>query len=589
MTLPAAKSSRHVLANPRERLVPLDEALALHIAPRSSLFLATDSHAAVRSLVRVFWGTSPALTVICLRAGAADTGELLFAGLVRKLVAASFGTQFPSFRPSPPIQRAYSAGAVEFECWSLFTLVQRLMAGALGVPFFPTQSLVDSSLANDNRDFAFVSDPFSGSSTPVVSALQPDVAIVNALAADSQGNAIINPPFEDDLWSTRAAKKGVIVLAENIVSTDFIRLHAHLVKIPAQRVLAVCHVPFAAHPDGFESTLGLQLQVEGYTADTEHRAAYDAATRHESTFRQWVEQWTLGVKSHDEYISRLARKPRLWKREQRRAGYDMTAPSAASQVERSSLTARDRMAIAAARIAMDVMRRRKLYSLLVGVGQAELAGALAYYLLREAGFPIQLVEGVGRIGFEPAPIPNARQSTATMLTGTVDTYGTIVGGNRRNCLALLGAGQIDEMGNMNSTLVNGKFLVGSGGANDAVSLAAETIALVTLAPGRTVRKVEYVTCPGAKVGHLVTDHGVFRKDGHGRFQLWRYFRSARVRSAEDAVAEARQRCGWEVTAAIDIDALDEPLNEELTVMHWLTRSGDAAPARSRLPSDTEAR
>ena len=59
-----------------------------------------------------------------------------------------------------------------------------------------------------NGGYATVADPFGGEPVALVSALKPEITIAHALAADAAGNAIVVPPFEDDLWSTRAAQIG---------------------------------------------------------------------------------------------------------------------------------------------------------------------------------------------------------------------------------------------------------------------------------------------------------------------------------------------------------------------------------------------
>ena len=47
------------------------------------------------------------------------------------------------------------------ENWSLCSLQQRLMAGAFGFPFIPTNSVSGSNIASENRDhFMEMNDPF---------------------------------------------------------------------------------------------------------------------------------------------------------------------------------------------------------------------------------------------------------------------------------------------------------------------------------------------------------------------------------------------------------------------------------------------
>ena len=561
----------------RNRQMSLEQALCEFVRQDSTLYIATDARAAVRGLARHFSGIGAALTIISLRAGAGHIGELLHAGLVSKLIAGSFGVQYPSFQPCPLIQRKYLAGETQFECWSLFTLVQRLMAGGMGIPFSPTRSLAGSAMACDNANYAAVSSPFSGHSVAVVSALNPEITFAHALAADAFGNAIVPPPFEDDLWSTRAASKGVIVLAENMVTTEFIRKHANLVKIPAASVIAVCHTPYAAHPEGFESGLDLGLPIDAYARDVEHYQNYAKAARHEKTFQAWVKEWITGIASHAAYVEVL--KPRT-------AGHAAPGASATSLEldqaysryvagQSGTWTAVDMMIVATARTVRDIVISKHYKTMLVGAGNCRTAGALAYFFLKKMNYAVTLVEGTGRIGYEPLPIPNANRLTATMLTGTVDAYGTMVGGHQAHCLALLGSGEIDATGNMNSTYSNGQFLVGSGGSNDAVSLAAETVVMMRQNAGRMVPKVEYITCAGSTVSHLVSDHGIFDKSPDGIFTLRHYFSSQEIQSPGIAISTIQGKCGWPVNAGDEIRMTPVPTQEELSILRWLT----SAPPR----------
>jgi acyl CoA:acetate/3-ketoacid CoA transferase beta subunit len=114
----------------------------------------------------------------------------------------------------------------------------------------------------------------------------------------------------------------------------------------------------------------------------------------------------------------------------------------------------------------------------------------------------------------------------------------------------VGSAQVDRVGNLNTTDVpGGPFLVGSGGANDVVTTADETVVVTLLDPGRTPERVGYVTSPGERVRTVVTDRGVLRRrDGE--------LRLAAVPTPVDAgVRDAVAACGWELEAERDVTAL----------------------------------
>merc|ERR1712034_49115 len=96
-------------------------------------------------------------------------------------------------------------------------------------------------------------------------------------------------------------------------------------------------------------------------------------------------------------------------------------------------------------------------------------------------------------------------ATATQLTDVLEALGLQACGGDNRCLATLGAGQIDAVGNINSSYAaDGRFLVGSGGANDVGSAAAELLVVAVQRPQTFVSKVDFVTTPGERVRHVVS-------------------------------------------------------------------------------------
>src|SRR5215510_2104162 len=108
---------------------------------------------------------------------------------------------------------------------------------------------------------------------------------------------------------------------------------------------------------------------------------------------------------------------------------------------------------------------------------------------------------------------------ARRLSAIDDILGVLACGADNRCIAALGAAQIDRRGNLNSTRLGDKLLVGSGGACDIAASVEEVVVLTRLAPGRLVDEVEYITSPGRAVRSVVTDRGVLtrlgRRDARG--------------------------------------------------------------------------
>jgi len=135
------------------KLLPLKEAVSRHVKPGMKLHLAGGiggPSAAICEIIRQYYGTRPDFTLI----QSTVTGHainLLFCNLIKKMIFSACMDLTTSGRPSRVMQKAWEEKSVEFENWSLCSLQQRLMAGAMGVSFMPTRSIAGSNLALDNR------------------------------------------------------------------------------------------------------------------------------------------------------------------------------------------------------------------------------------------------------------------------------------------------------------------------------------------------------------------------------------------------------------------------------------------------------
>ena len=234
-----------------DKVCALDEAIRTHVKKGMCIGFAGRGGALVNQLVREFWNKDPGFTIV--NSGISATVLSLLQGrLVKKIIASFIGDVYPSSGPNPVAQRAYLSGEVEFENWTMLTIPQRLLAGAMGWSVVPTRSILGSSMEEENKEsFTVIDDPFNpGQKIGLMSALRPDIALVHGVAADRCGNTILTYPLGVDVFGAWGAKYGVIVSAEKIVPTEYIRSHSHLVRVPAYMVKAVCEAPYGAHPAG---------------------------------------------------------------------------------------------------------------------------------------------------------------------------------------------------------------------------------------------------------------------------------------------------------------------------------------------------
>ena len=529
-------------------LASLDEAVARNVRPGDTVLVMMGHSrwtAGARELARQFWGTDPGFTLVMTSLGA--LGAAFFrGGLVRKVVTAYSGNSFPTYTPNPIFRRAYESGEVEVEHWSILTLSQRLEAAARGLPAVVTGSLVGSSMA-DNDAFTVVDSPFGplGLLEPLV----PDVTLVHAAAADRAGNLVFSEPLLDGLWGAWAARRGVVATVERVL--DDIEGLGHRVGVPAHRVLAVVEAPYGAHPGGCYAP---GLPVRSYGEDVAHwSAAADAAAKDE--FDRYVDEWVLGPETHHEYLAQIGEEQLLWL-EGRSDPMSWKADADASPVvEDAEVTRWETAASFGAREVERVVELVGADAVLAGAGVANLAAWVAVARARAAGTNVVLTAELGLWGYQPTPadpyIFNQRVFPSTpYLSDASSVLGMVIGGPATATVGCLGAAEVDREGRLNSTeLAGGRFLVGSGGANDVATRATACVVVTLARPERLPEAVAYVTSPGERVASIVTDMGIIRRqDGVLRVAAV----PAGDGSIEDRVRAFAACCGYEPEVAREV-------------------------------------
>jgi acyl CoA:acetate/3-ketoacid CoA transferase alpha subunit/acyl CoA:acetate/3-ketoacid CoA transferase beta subunit len=560
-----------------DKVMTLADAVRRFTAPGMTLYIGA-AHgrpsALLRELVRQWWGRTPGWTVALTGFGSPATA-LVLGGLVERIITTFIGEGYPYPTPQPLVGRAVLDGTVAVQNWSMLTLPLRLIAGALGVPFLPTRSLLGSSMEEDNAraaDFLVLDDPFysegaNGRRLGLVRALKPDVALFHAWAADRAGNVLAAAPLNENFYGAMAARGGAVVSVERIVSTEFIRRHSSLVRLPGQYVIAVVEAPLGAHP-GAMYGLGIP-ELEGYAEDLEFILELRRAFRRRESATAWIKEWMLDVPDQPSYVAKLGQarvrevrdraQPEAWKVELAQLANDLPAGDTATPSEM--------MVVAAARVLAEKVRAHGYRTFLAGVGNSNLAAWLAAYELKAAGVDVELMAETGMVGYLPRPAEPFVFSfrnfpSSKMLTDIFHVMGIFMGGGEARCLGSLAAGQIDKHGNINSTIVPGAtYITGSGGANDIASAAREV--LVTLAQSRTrfVEKVPYITAPGQRVMTVVSDLGVYAKpDDRSELVLSGVFAG---RPEAESVHAAREACGWDLKVAPSLQRLEAPEADEL--------------------------
>jgi acyl CoA:acetate/3-ketoacid CoA transferase alpha subunit/acyl CoA:acetate/3-ketoacid CoA transferase beta subunit len=520
--------------------------------------------AGARELARQFWGQDPGFTLVMTSLGA--LGALFFrGGLVTKVVTTYSGNSFPTYTPNPIFKQAYESGQVEVEHWSILTLSQRMEAAARGLPAAVTGSLAGSSMA-DNDGFSVIDSPFGP--LGLLSPLAPDVALVHAAVADRSGNLALSEPLLEGVWGAWAARRGVVATVEKVV--DDLHGLGHRVRIPAHRVLAVVEAPFGAHPGGCYAP---GLPVHSYGEDIAFwNMAADAAAK--SEFDDFASQWVLGQVTHEDYLQRVGSEHLLWL-EGRSDPMSWKADAEATPVtDDPAVTRWEQAAALGAREVERAVAEVGADAVLAGAGVANLAAWVAVARARAAGSRVILTAELGLLGYEPTPadpyIFNHRVFPDTpYLSDASSVLGMVIGGPGTRTVGCLGAAEVDRTGCLNSTeLAGGRFLVGSGGANDVASRANACVVVTLARPERLPEKVAYVTSPGHRVTTVVTDKGILRRhDGA--------LRVSAVPSGEGSVAERTRAfvdsCGYAPDVARRVEELEPVHSSEVMALREYDR------------------
>jgi glutaconate CoA-transferase subunit A len=222
--------------------------------------------------------------------------QLVGAGCVARIVAAWVGNVSAGLGHN--YRRACEQGVptpLAVEDHTNLTLAVALQAGAIGAPYIPTRSLLGTGLLESNPRFRPAEDPWSGRPVVLVPALTPDIAILHVQRADAQGHAHAWGTLGVTREAARAAHR-VIVVAEEIRSTDEILSDPNLVLAPPMKVAAVVHEPFGAFPSPLQGC---------YARDHEFFHRYHEETRTVEGNRVWLERWVLGVADWSGFRSRL--------------------------------------------------------------------------------------------------------------------------------------------------------------------------------------------------------------------------------------------------------------------------------------------
>ena len=222
--------------------------------------------------------------------------QLIGAGCVSKVKAAWVGNVMMG--SAYQFRRAVEEGVpnkINMIDYSNLTMALALHAAALGVPFLPTRSTLGSDILDGNPNLKEFESPVSDDKLVAVEALVPDVAILPVQRCDEMGNAHVWGSLGISIDAAKASKI-VILIAEEIVSTEIINSDPGRTLIQGFQVNAVVHEPWACHPS----------PVQGYyNRDDDYFAEYHSETKSRDGYEKWLDKWVYGVDDREHYLSLL--------------------------------------------------------------------------------------------------------------------------------------------------------------------------------------------------------------------------------------------------------------------------------------------
>ncbi|MEO8458091.1 MAG: CoA-transferase [Chloroflexota bacterium] len=193
----------------------------------------------------------------------------------------------------PVVEEAIRAGRVKAYEYSNVVMTNRIMAGAMGLPFIPVRSFGGTD-GFEHSGAKLIEDPYTGQPITLIPALNPDVALIHVHQSDIYGNARIFGTGISHVESALASKK-VIISTEEIIDTAEIRSDPARTTIPYYVVDAVVHAPFGAYPGECQGR---------YTSDVGHVVEVVGATMR-GFIPQYIDKYIRGVASHAEMMDKL--------------------------------------------------------------------------------------------------------------------------------------------------------------------------------------------------------------------------------------------------------------------------------------------
>ena len=167
-------------------------------------------------------------------------------------------------------------------------------AGAARLPFGLLKGYEGGDLPKHNPQVRHVACPYTGDRIATVPALNPDVTILHAQAADRRGNVLIRGIVGAQKEAALAAAT-LLVTVEQVVEELDAPMNA--IVLPHFCVSGIACVPGGAWPSYAQGH---------YARDNAFYQAWDAIARDRAEFQEWIDSHVLRTRTHADFLTSLA-------------------------------------------------------------------------------------------------------------------------------------------------------------------------------------------------------------------------------------------------------------------------------------------
>lgn len=274
----------------------LENAISDNIKPGNTIFLGGFGHAIpFYSSHEIIRQNIKNLT-ICRSGADILFDQMIASGIVNKVIFGYIGN--PGVGLSHSFRKAVKENKILIEEWTNYSLILRLHAGRMGLPFIPSKILQIGDLPDNIKYMKTIKCPYTDINMSAIPALVPDVAVIHAQQSDKYGNIQMWGVDGDTIEGALASDK-IIVSVEKIVDNSEIKKFPDRTVIPAHRVTAVVEIPWGAYPS---------YVTDFYSRDDNHYGEYDKISRDPDLLEDYINKWIKNVQSIDEYKQLIGKK-----------------------------------------------------------------------------------------------------------------------------------------------------------------------------------------------------------------------------------------------------------------------------------------